>query len=87
MHWDVIKKARRALQKTLIGFINVYRYCLSPLLGPRCRFYPSCSSYAKEAITRFGIIKGGVLTAKRLLRCHPFNPGGVDPVPQHKHSR
>mgnify|MGYP000728306981 FL=1 len=61
--------------------IRGYQLVLSPLLGPRCRFYPTCSQYAIEAISRYGILKGAILSFKRLLKCHPFHPGGVDPVP------
>lgn len=65
----------------LIFFIKTYQKIISPILGPRCRFYPTCSNYAVEALTKHGIIKGGFLTLKRLLKCHPFNKGGYDPVP------
>ena len=61
--------------------LYVYRWSISPLLGPRCRFYPSCSEYAIAAVRNHGIIRGLFLTVKRLLRCHPWHPGGVDPVP------
>ena len=61
--------------------IEGYRRYLSPLLGSHCRFYPSCSAYARTAIVRHGVRRGGWLAVKRLLRCHPFHPGGVDPVP------
>lgn len=66
----------------LIGLLQVYRHALSPLLGPRCRFYPSCSRYAIEALRQHGPIHGGWLALRRVIRCHPGNPGGVDPVPQ-----
>jgi uncharacterized protein len=61
--------------------IRIYQWTVSPLLGPRCRFHPSCSNYALDAIGRFGILRGGWLTLKRLGRCHPWHPGGFDPVP------
>jgi putative membrane protein insertion efficiency factor len=61
--------------------IRLYQWTVSPLLGPRCRFYPSCSHYAHEALGRFGLVRGGWLSLKRVARCHPFHPGGVDPVP------
>ena len=61
--------------------LYLYRWMISPLLGPRCRFYPSCSEYAIAAVQNHGIIRGLFLTVKRLLRCHPWHPGGVDPVP------
>jgi len=65
--------------------IRAYQLVLSPLLGPRCRFYPSCSHYAIEAIESHGALRGSWLSAKRICRCHPFNPGGFDPVPHHMH--
>ncbi|MCD6586772.1 MAG: membrane protein insertion efficiency factor YidD [Desulfobacteraceae bacterium] len=61
--------------------IRAYQLILSPVLGPACRFYPSCSEYAIEAVSRYGASKGGYLALRRVLRCHPFNPGGIDPVP------
>jgi putative membrane protein insertion efficiency factor len=62
--------------------IRLYQWIVSPHLGARCRFYPSCSQYALEAITRFGVLRGGGLAARRLSRCHPWHEGGFDPVPQ-----
>lgn len=64
--------------------IRIYQWTVSPLLGPVCRFDPSCSRYALEAVLRFGVLRGGWLALKRLARCHPWHPGGVDPVP-HAH--
>jgi putative membrane protein insertion efficiency factor len=61
--------------------IRGYKKLLSPLLGQHCRFTPSCSSYAYDAIKKYGLIKGIFLGTKRLLKCHPFQPGGIDPVP------
>ena len=61
--------------------IRIYQWTVSPLLGPTCRFHPSCSNYALEAINRFGMLRGGWLTVRRLGRCHPWHPGGFDPVP------
>ncbi|TCP20010.1 hypothetical protein EV207_1553 [Scopulibacillus darangshiensis] len=66
----------------LIGMIRFYQKVISPLKPPTCRFYPSCSHYGIEAIARFGIFKGGFLTIIRILKCHPFHPGGFDPVPE-----
>lgn len=66
----------------LINLIKFYKIFISPLLPPRCRFYPSCSSYGLEAIQLHGAIKGSYLTIKRLLKCHPFHEGGIDPVPK-----
>lgn len=76
------------MQSLLILLIRVYRYVLSPWLGTRCRFEPSCSRYAMQAIQEHGSLKGSWLAAKRLVRCHPLHPGGVDPVPpraEHRH--
>ncbi|UCE56975.1 MAG: membrane protein insertion efficiency factor YidD [Desulfobacterales bacterium] len=64
-----------------LSLIKAYQFILSPIFGPTCRFYPSCSDYAYQAIQRYGPFKGLLLAFKRLLRCHPFNAGGVDPVP------
>ena len=69
------------VQALLIGLIHVYRDTLGLLLGGHCRFYPSCSQYAITALNRYGLVKGIGLAAKRLLRCHPWNAGGIDPVP------
>jgi hypothetical protein len=65
----------------LIGLLTVYRRFISPLLGPRCRFYPSCSAYALEAVQLHGALRGSWLAVRRLSRCHPFHAGGLDPVP------
>lgn len=62
--------------------IRGYQLLISPVLGPRCRFHPTCSAYAHEAIGRFGLLRGGWLAAKRIIRCQPFCEGGVDPVPE-----
>ena len=72
----------RTSAKVLIKAIKGYERCISPLFGPSCRFYPSCSHYAIEALERFGPIKGSWLTTKRLLKCHPLHAGGDDPVPE-----
>lgn len=68
-------------RRLIIVPIRAYQIVVSPLLGPRCRFYPSCSAYAIGAISRHGALLGSYLAARRLLRCHPWNPGGPDPVP------
>lgn len=72
----------RLVSLVLIGLIRVYQYGISPLLGPRCRFWPSCSSYAIDAVRLHGAFRGGWLALKRILRCHPWHPGGIDPVPE-----
>lgn len=77
----LLRWPRRGLALAMIGLLRVYQYTLSPLLGPRCRFWPSCSHYAVEAIQVHGPIKGGWLTCRRLVKCHPGHPGGLDPVP------
>lgn len=70
------------MRALLIGPLRAYQRTLSPLLGPRCRFHPSCSHYAIEAIERFGAARGSWLAVNRLIRCHPLNAGGFDPVPE-----
>jgi uncharacterized protein len=67
-------------QRLLIGLIAAYRVAISPLLGSNCRFHPTCSAYAAQAIEELGALRGSWLAARRLLRCHPYNPGGYDPV-------
>jgi hypothetical protein len=68
--------------KTVALFlIRAYQLTLSPLLGNRCRYYPTCSAYAREAIDKYGFLRGTSLGIRRLLRCHPFHAGGIDPVP------
>ncbi|MDJ0846121.1 membrane protein insertion efficiency factor YidD [Crocosphaera sp.] len=69
------------MKKILILLIKVYRKFISPLFPPSCRFRPTCSQYTLEAIEKFGALQGSFLGLKRILRCHPFHPGGYDPVP------
>jgi putative membrane protein insertion efficiency factor len=69
------------LQTAALIAIKAYRRIVSPAFPPVCRFFPSCSSYALEAVERHGLARGVGLTARRLLRCHPYHPGGLDPVP------
>jgi putative membrane protein insertion efficiency factor len=66
----------------LLGALRAYRYLLRPMLGANCRFYPSCSDYASEAIARHGAARGAWLAVRRVGRCHPWHPGGYDPVPK-----
>lgn len=72
------------MRKILIALIGVYRYLLSPYVGAHCRFQPTCSAYAQEAIERYGILRGGWLGLRRISRCHPWHEGGFDPVPEKK---
>ncbi|HBF50183.1 MAG TPA: membrane protein insertion efficiency factor YidD [Massilia sp.] len=76
------------MKTLLIWIVRAYRLVLSPMLGQNCRFYPSCSCYAIEALQTHGALRGSWLTVRRLGRCHPWNAGGLDPVPpkRHKHS-
>ena len=69
------------MRRLPIGLIRIYQALISPLLPPTCRFYPSCSEYAAQAVAYHGALRGSVLAVWRLLRCHPFHPGGIDPVP------
>ena len=69
------------MRKIVLELIKFYKKFISPFLGRRCRFYPSCSDYTFQAIEKYGLIKGLFLGAKRLLKCHPLNPGGIDPIP------
>lgn len=78
---DIAWSGRRAVILCLRG----YRRFVSPLFAPACRYAPSCSLYAAEAVARFGVARGGLLAVRRLLRCHPFNEGGYDPVPAGRH--
>jgi putative membrane protein insertion efficiency factor len=70
------------VKKFFLAVIRFYQVAISPLKPPTCRFYPTCSHYGVEAIQRFGALKGGWLTVKRISKCHPFHPGGLDPVPE-----
>lgn len=68
------------IRSIFLGLIRFYQVILSPLKGPRCRFLPTCSQYAYEAVQHYGVCRGLFLGAKRLLKCHPFHPGGYDPL-------
>ncbi|MGC4378765.1 membrane protein insertion efficiency factor YidD [Fictibacillus sp. Mic-4] len=70
------------MRQLCILLIRFYQRFISPLTPPTCRFYPTCSHYGIEAFKRFGVAKGSWLTLKRILKCHPFHPGGLDPVPE-----
>ncbi len=69
------------MKRILLAIIRLYQLVISPFIGRHCRFYPSCSSYAFQAIERHGPARGTVLAVRRVVRCHPFRPGGYDPVP------
>jgi hypothetical protein len=69
------------MKALLTGLIRAYQYLFRPMLGSNCRFAPSCSDYALEAVQKHGAIKGGWLAMRRIARCHPYHPGGYDPVP------
>jgi putative membrane protein insertion efficiency factor len=69
------------MKRLLIALIDAYRLLLSPFFGTQCRFHPTCSGYAREAIAVHGALRGCWLAARRLLKCHPWHPGGIDPVP------
>lgn len=73
---------QRTLIQPFLWLLRAYRYCISPYLGNRCRFYPSCSEYAEQALVQYGFLRGIWFTLRRLLRCHPFHPGGYDPLPE-----
>ncbi len=72
----------QSVKKPVILLLRGYKLVISPLLGQRCRFYPSCSEYTMQAVDRFGVVRGGWLGAKRIGRCHPLNEGGIDLVPE-----
>jgi putative membrane protein insertion efficiency factor len=75
------------MKALLLLLLRGYKLGISPFLGQNCRFYPSCSDYAAEAIREHGAARGGLLAAKRLCKCHPWHPGGVDPVPKKPQAR
>lgn len=76
-----MKLLSRAIQWVMLALITFYQQCISPFFPPACRYTPTCSQYAKEAITKYGPFKGGWLALKRILRCNPFGGSGYDPVP------
>jgi putative membrane protein insertion efficiency factor len=78
---NILISVSKSCSRLLVCFVRLYRYCLSPFFGYACRFYPTCSCYAEEAIQKYGVLKGSYLMTRRLLRCHPWRAGGVDLVP------
>ena len=76
---------RKLLIRPLLLLIKAYQFLVSPLLGCRCRFHPSCSEYTAQAISCYGLRVGLYLSVRRLLKCHPWHPGGLDPVPPNNH--
>ena len=79
--WPIARALSAAAKHTLIAFVRAYQIALSPLLPAACRYYPSCSAYAIEALERHGALRGGWMAVRRIGRCHPVRPGGYDPVP------
>lgn len=78
---ETAKRKKPGIDRFVIGIIKFYRTRISPYKKPCCRYIPTCSAYALEAIEKYGVIKGGWLALRRVFRCHPFKPGGYDPVP------
>lgn len=81
LRMSALGTARRGPRRAVTLLIQLYQVALAPVLGPACRYEPSCSAYAKLAIERYGVLRGGWLALRRLLRCHPFAGFGTDPVP------
>ena len=82
-----MEKTRSPMRTIPVWLIRQYQRWISPMLGNNCRFHPSCSQYGIEAINRHGLAIGGWLTIKRILKCHPLHPGGIDPVPEEKQKK
>lgn len=81
MKRNYLKKIEHLFVIALCAGVKAYQQCISPLLPPSCRYYPTCSQYALESLKKYGLFKGSYLAVKRILRCHPFHKGGYDPVP------
>ena len=80
----MITRKRNVGEAAALGLIKAYQYGIRPMLGPRCRFFPSCSEYTADAIGVFGVLRGSAMGAVRLAKCHPWHSGGFDPVPEKK---
>lgn len=78
---SIIRQSHQTTRRFVLVLLELYKILISPFFGNCCRFYPSCSNYAKESIEEYGVMKGFYLAMRRLLRCHPLHPGGYDPVP------
>lgn len=81
MVMDILKKIISIPKLIALAIVRFYRKCISPLFPPSCRYVPTCSEYAMIALQRYGFLKGSWLAIKRIFRCHPWHPGGYDPVP------
>lgn len=81
MNEATVGKSRSVGESAVLGLIRAYQYGIRPMLGQRCRFFPSCSEYTAEAIGEYGVLRGGVMGTLRLAKCHPWHAGGYDPVP------
>lgn len=84
MHRPTLQRMSQVPRQALLGLVRAYRLLFSPWIGPVCRYYPSCSQYALDALNRHGALGGTALAAWRVLRCNPWSLGGCDPVPEHK---
>jgi len=79
---NLVNAGKNPVKALLVLLIKGYRYCISPLMAGHCRFHPTCSRYSQQAIEQFGVLRGSYLTIRRLLRCHPWHSGGIDPLPE-----
>jgi len=81
MYLRVTWRIKDVMKKVALGLIRFYKKFISPALPPSCRYYPTCSEYTYQAIDKYGMLRGGWMGFRRIMRCHPFTPGGYDPVP------
>jgi uncharacterized protein len=80
----MMAQKRHVIEAAALGLIKAYQYGIRPMLGQRCRFFPSCSEYTADAIGEYGVLRGSAMGAMRLVKCHPWHAGGYDPVPEKK---